>query len=400
MIKNIINLFISNLLFGLTQLFIIIVLNKFSPLETVGWYTLSLAIVGPLTVFTNMSLHIHINTSKKEEDFINYLILRIFSSSLMIILSFMFTSLVKDSAKIYIFILLVASVKFIESIFDINYAFYQKNRKHNLVAISKSLRSILLILWMIICVLLFHANFVILFLGIIILNIVVFYIYDYKKIRKNIDIRLINIIAMGNIILSSLPLVISSTIDSLNINIQRIFIQNMLNINELGIYASLTTFMVSGQVLVAAVMTYFLPILNDSVKNKNKLLFTKIMLITSIFSLFIGFFLTVVMYFSGKKILPLLFNDNYADYVILTTLIMTAGAFWYLASALNYCILALNLYKNQMVSIILSFLLMLLLSIIFIDRYGINGAACALVFSLAARATMFGITILKKVRSL
>src|SRR5699024_6205403 len=87
MIRTIFNLLFSNILFGFTQFLIIVSLNKFGGLEEVGLYTLALGIVAPITVLLNMGLKVHYNTNKNDDDFINYQIIRIISSVLIIIIS-------------------------------------------------------------------------------------------------------------------------------------------------------------------------------------------------------------------------------------------------------------------------------------------------------------------------
>src|SRR5699024_3991137 len=178
MIRTIFNLLFSNILFGFTQFLIIVSLNKFGGLEEVGLYTLALGIVAPITVLLNMGLKVHYNTNKNDDDFINYQIIRIISSVLIIIISILMCLILKYEFSTSFVIFLVASLKSIESILELDYGFLQKKELDNLIAKSNNIRSICLIIWIATCYLILNGNLLILLIGLIIFNIIFYFLYD------------------------------------------------------------------------------------------------------------------------------------------------------------------------------------------------------------------------------
>ncbi|TDM05188.1 oligosaccharide flippase family protein [Macrococcus lamae] len=400
MIKNISQLFISNFIFGLSQLLIIICLNKFGNVVDVGNYTLGLAIVAPITVFLNMSLNLHYNTNKEETNFNDYFILRLMSSSLIIVISLIVGKILNYESYTLIIILLLASLKFIESVFEIDYAYFQKKEEHYRIAYSKTIRSVFLILWIFVVAIFFKANLVLLIAGIIISNFILFFLYDFRKLSFNVDRPKISFSKIRLIILTALPLAISSTFDSLNINAQRILIDKILSIEELGIYASIMTIMVSGQIFIAAVMTYFLPKLNFYISNKMYSAFKKTLRTIVIVASVIGLILIIGTYFFGESILTLVYTKKYEGYDSLALLIMIAGMFWYISGSLYYCLLSLNLYKTQMVVILISFIIMIVSTMVLVEKLGLEGAALSIIFSMVFRVIGFAVSIFLRLKKL
>src|SRR5699024_8499796 len=126
----------------------------------------------PITVLLNMGLRVHYNTNKNNDDFINYQFIRIISSIFIIIFSILICLILKYELSTSFIIFLVASLKSIESILELDYGFLQKKELHNLIAKSKNIRSISLIIWIGSCYLILNGNLRILLTGLIIFNII------------------------------------------------------------------------------------------------------------------------------------------------------------------------------------------------------------------------------------
>lgn len=398
MVKNIFNLLFSNILFGFTQFLIIISLNKFGGLEEVGQYTLALGIVAPIAVLLNMGLRIHYNTNKDNDGYKNYEIIRFVSSGLLIIFAIIICLLLNYELSTSLIILLVASLKSIESILELNYGFLQKKELHNLIAKSKNIRSISLILWILLCFFVLNGNLIVLLTGLILFNITFYLVFDLKYLYKLKDNYKVSISIMKKIVFTSLPLAIATTIDTLNINIQRVFLNYYVGIEEVGIYASITTMMVTGQLIMASVMTYFLPKLNQLIIAKNFKKFKNLLIILVIIASIIGLFIIAIVMLYGQWLLSIIFTEQYIPYKNLAVLIMFVGMFWYVAGALNLAVVALNEYRKQMIAIILSFLAMLLTTVITINDLELYGAAFGLIIGMIIRIIAFTMIIVRKIR--
>lgn len=181
MMKKVGSLMISNILFGFSQMIIIVFLNKYGSTSTVGLYTLALAIVAPVTVLLNMGLNLHYNTSKQKVFINDYLLIRYITGFLVIIISIILGIIFHHEKYLIVVISLVATLKFIESLFQINYAFLQKKEMHNLISFSKIVRSLIITIWILIISFLLKFNLIIMIIGFIIFNCIFYYFYDFKK---------------------------------------------------------------------------------------------------------------------------------------------------------------------------------------------------------------------------
>ena len=398
MMKKVGSLMISNILFGFSQMIIIVFLNKYGSTSTVGLYTLALAIVAPVTVLLNMGLNLHYNTSKQKVFINDYLLIRYITGFLVIIISIILGIIFNHEKYLIVVISLVATLKFIESLFEINYAFLQKKEMHNLISFSKIVRSLIITIWILIISFLLKFNLIIMIIGFIIFNYIFYYFYDFKKIsimKENIPYSFNR---MKYIIFTSIPLAISTFIDTLNVNSQRIIIEKYLSINEVGIYASLTTIMISGQLVISALLTYFLPKLNNSIKAKNIKKYLKLLIFMVIIAMILGISLILIVILFGDNIVTILFTKEYIEYKTLTIVVMVTGLFWYISGTLYYGVIALNLYKAQMIIFIISFVVNLVSTLILVQINGIVGVAFALMFSMISRVLCFCLLIIIEVK--
>ena len=74
----------------------------------------------------------------------------------------------------------------------------------------------------------------------------------------------------------------------------------------MGIYASLTTIMISGQLVISALLTYFLPKLNNSIKTKNIKKYLKLLSFMVIIAMILGISLILIVILFGDNIVTIL----------------------------------------------------------------------------------------------
>ena len=77
---------------------------------------------------------------------------------------------------------------------------------------------------------------------------------------------------------------------------------------------------------------------------------------------------------------------------------MVTGLFWYISGTLYYGVIALNLYKAQMIIFIISFVVNLVSTLILVQINGIVGVAFALMFSMISRVLCFCLIIIIEVK--
>src|SRR5699024_1833771 len=163
-------------------------------------------------------------------------------------------------------------------------------------------------------------------------------------------------------------------------------------------YASLTTIMVTGQLVISSIMTYFLPKLNYFIIDGKRKKLQKVLIYLVSIAFLIGLSLIGSIAFFGEWILPVIFTNHYIPYKNLAVLIMIVGMFWYIAGVLNLAVVAFNEFNRQMFAVIISFLTMLIITTLSVNDFGIYGAAYALIIGMIVRIISFTIILVKKIR--
>ena len=127
----------GNLIFSLSQWLIMIMIARLASKENLGQYALALAIVLPIYALTNLQLRplfILDDNGNRKYNYSNFYYLRLLSSFIGILICIIFGFYYNE---ILLILLIVAGIKFLESLSDIIYAFY--NSKDKTYLISKSL---------------------------------------------------------------------------------------------------------------------------------------------------------------------------------------------------------------------------------------------------------------------
>ena len=104
-----------------------------------------------------------------------------------------------------------------------------------------------------------------------------------------------------------------------------------------------------------------------------------------IIAMILGISLILIVILFGDNIVTILFTKEYIEYKTLTIVVMVTGLFWYISGTLYYGVIALNLYKAQMIIFIISFVVNV-------------GVAFALMFSMISRVLCFCLIIIIEVK--
>jgi O-antigen/teichoic acid export membrane protein len=116
----------------LSQIAILVYINHIYGLELSGLFSISIAITGPLFMFFNMQLKWLIATENNNYSFHEFLLVRISTSTIAVILGVIFFIFSADVNFFYFFIC-VSLYKFFESISEIPYGVFQKQENFKLI---------------------------------------------------------------------------------------------------------------------------------------------------------------------------------------------------------------------------------------------------------------------------
>ncbi|WP_369048783.1 oligosaccharide flippase family protein [Tenacibaculum sp. UWU-22] len=365
--------FVSNLIKAFYQWSFVILLTKFFSAQEVGLYTLTLAILSPIFMLTNMQTRsvLVVDMDDNEGVFLNYLHMRLITVFLSIIGVFIFFF-----NKEFVGLLMgVALLKGVEAIMDIFYGFFQRNNQMKTMSKSIIIKSVLSLVALLICLSLFKS--LLLALGVIIaLNIAVFFVYDYKYIREKVKlhIRHLKIDKIKNIFLNSIFLGISVFIMSLITNYPRLKINEILGTKMLGVFGVYAFFMTGLSQVISPVEIILRPKFRDAFRERSLKLYKTYILKAFLFILIIGLFTCFLFYFFGDFLISVLYSKEYSKYLSVIFYLVVAQVFMSFSGLCNIMLQSMQKFKFQ--ALVSSFMLLLvfLSSDFLILKYNLIGA--------------------------
>jgi len=351
--------------------------------ESLGQYSLGLAIVGILAVFSNFGIITIMNreiakSSQKTKLYLgNALGIKLFVSFPLLILFTVFTVYIFDYSydTAYIIVLIAIYNTFISAITYIGSALISLHRSDVLLKINIINKSISLVGAF---VLLSYGYKLteLLYLFISISSILfIFSISQVKIIVPNFKI-LFNKRFNKTYILLSFPLVMASAAEFINLKIDTVFIGSMMSEIDVGYYsASYNLLMGATLVPLALTKVYFPNFIDyyktDTIKAFN--LFKKYNIYFIAYSLLVG----VVFYFLADFLIVFMYGDKFTNSIEVLQYLSFALIVLVLNRLYNYTLLALKQNSYYFKITFVGMCINLILNYILILKYGILGAVFA-----------------------
>ncbi len=372
---NVLSMFISNLSYAFFSWAQLSLVSKFTNGQILGEYTLAIAIITPLYLFSNMQLRSLIITDHKNEfEFYDYFNFRVISNFLLILATIIIVFFIKSETPWII--ILFALIKIIESNSEIINSFFQKKEQMHYVSFSVLFKSFFGFLGMLIGLWWFKDIVKGLLLSLI-FNFLIYLFYDRRIALKN-KIYTVKKKFDGNqlkaILKIAIPLGIVSGIISLNGNISKFFVEKMLGTEIQGIYSSISYLIILGTFVCNAVGASFAPRLSKYYLEKDIKAFKRLQNKFLYFNILLGILAWFITYLFGQELLLFFFNAKIASYSNLLNWVMIVGLFNYILTALGYTLTSIRAFKIQPKINLLNLFLKLILMGVFIEVYGLLGA--------------------------
>lgn len=395
--------FLGNLIYSGCQWGMLVSLAKIGTPAMVGQFALGFAISAPIILFTNMQLRIVQATDARNEfQFNHYLALRLAASTLALLLIMAILFISDYSFNVILITLFVSLAKFVESVSDIFYGFLQKKERMDLIAKSMALKGGLSLVTLT-TFLYFSKSLAWSTLALFITWLIIFMIYDIsaifsvknnsQKLYESVDCNYSELDTIKPIwskhnikklVVMSIPLSVAGSLDSLNANIPRYFVEHYRGQAELGYFSAIAYLMIAGATIIGAVgnsasprlARYYIASLDDFKKLMHKMV---------AIGLVIGITGILVSVYFGTSILTVLYNSDYAKNNAVLIWIMTAGCLWYISGLLESSINAARLFKLQALILTAVVTTTALGCYCLIPKYGLIGAAWSLCFGMAIR---------------
>ncbi|MGB8481929.1 MAG: polysaccharide biosynthesis protein [Acinetobacter bohemicus] len=383
----------GNFVFAFSQWVILIFFARMTNQENLGQYALALAIVTPIFAVGNLQLRplyiLDVNSEQKYT-YTHFYYLRLICSFIALACCLVLGLFFNVSILV---LLLVGLLKFFESYSDIIYAYYNAHDQTQLISKSLFLKGTLSVLAVAVGLYLFDFyTALILFL---IVYLVVWLFIDNLYIQKTQEIKKMSL-DLG-IMKSAIPMGISLGIVTLQSNIPRLFLDQYVSIEAVGVFTVLSYFIIVGSIFINSICQYLSPRLTHA-WNHNRAYFKKLLSMALLVAGGLGLIAIFLSYFMGEFVLKLVYGAEYIAYADAFVLTMVAGFILYLATVLGYTLTAIGFIKQQVYLFSIVLIFSVLVSYLCIPEYGIIGGIYTLMVSYLVQCVLSLLVVLFRLK--
>jgi len=394
--------FVGNVVYAGCQWAMLVVLAKLGTPEMVGQFALGLAISGPVIMLANLQLRaIQATDARQQFQFADYLGLRLTTSIIAALVIAAIGVIGGYRYETALVIVVIGLAKAIESISDVFYGFLQQQERMDRIAKARMIKGplslVLLGLFVALTGSVFAGG-----LGLLMAWAIILLTYDIPSAAL-IHRELARTSAdyepgalkprwardtLARLTWLALPLGVVMMLISLNSNIPRYFLERYEGERGLGIFAAMSYLMVAGTTVVSALGQSASPRLAKYYAAGNASAFRNLLLKLVGIGAFLGVAAVLVVAIAGKPILTLLYQPEYAEQADVFVWITLAAGIGYVSSFLGYGMTAARYFKVQAPLFAVVTGVTALASFWLVPRYGLQGAAFALLCS--AVVQLFG----------
>ena len=393
----------GNLIYYGCQWGMLSVLAKLGSAAIVGQFALGLAIAAPIFMFTNLQLRgVEATDSRSEFAFADYFTLRCIATTLgfaAIVTVVLCSQYDRYTSTI---VLLVAGAKVVECLSDVTLGLMQKHERLDQLATSLTLKGVASIL--IFTLAFWRSRSLATAVAAMGLTwLLVFLSYDLGVVRRTdglqrrllrVDVRILKRLA-----LTSLPLGFVMALMSLNTNIPRYILEHYKGPSEFGIYASLAYLGTAASLVINALGQSAAARLSRMFADRQFDRFKSLLRKFVLLGLLIGIVGVPTAVFFGRSVLSLVYRPEYARHLNVFLVMVATTSILAVASFLGYGLTAARSFKVPLVVVGTSTLTTVILSWELIPRYGLMGAALALLTGAISQVIGFAIGVMLELRN-
>jgi O-antigen/teichoic acid export membrane protein len=377
--------FSGNVIYAACQWSMLSILAKAGSATIVGQFALGLAIAAPVFMFTSLALRaVQATDARSEFEFSDYFTLRALATTLgMLAVAAIALALRCDRATRLV-VMLLAAAKAVESLSDAVAGLLQKFERLHHVAISLILRGVLsagafgtAFLW--------THRLPAAVATLVLTWTAVFLAYDVWRARAVLggETAFVRVrwVALKNLLVMCAPLGVVMTLSSINVNLPRYLLVKFMGQAKLGIFASMAYLVVAAALIINALGQSATARLSRMFADHDRAGFRRMMeklLLTAVIIPSAGVPMALLF---GRKLLTLLYRPEFGEHVSVLVILVVATGLTAVGSFMGYGLTATRSFRIQPVIVGATALTTLVLCLIMIPRFGLNGAALALLGS-------------------
>lgn len=381
----------GNVVYSACQWGIILLLAKLGSAQQVGMYALGMAVCAPIILFANLQLRTLLASDVRDEfRFGHYLAFRFVSllAAFLVLLAAAFWSapdLLRRSV-----IVLVGFAQVLEYVSDLYYGLMQKCDRMDRLSRSLMVKGPLALAAL--CVTMYFTRDVFLAVAALALGrLCVLLAWDARlgyarKAWKALSARLEwNSAVMARLFRLSLPLGIISMLASLTSTIPRYFIEARLGTSELGIYSAIASLLTAGTLFISAFGQSIMVPAARACAAGDRRRYRGFVLQTAAIGAVPGIGAVLAAVFFGPFLLEKLFRPEYRDHADVFVWLMIAGTGLFVTSGMGFVITAARVLVPQIPLLVANCATVALTSALWVQKYGLRGAAAAMLAASAVQ---------------
>ncbi len=378
--------FLGNGIYAACQWGILVLLAKTGSPELVGHYSFALAVATPVITFATFQLRsVQVTDIREQHCFRDYLGFRVWTMTAAMALLTAICFAFRYPAASIVLIEILGLALAVEALSDVYYGRMQSRHCMDNIAKSMMARGLLSLCGLALTIWLTKS----LLLGLLALvacRLAVTILYDMRvsKFEETdgahplISLPAFRWDVQRTLLKTAFPVGLASVLIALNTSVPRYFIAWSLGARELGMFAALSFFQSTGNMIAGALGQSAFGRLAQAFADHNRQKFLALLAKITCAGLGLGFAGIIIAAFQGKRILETMYRPEYAERAHLLTYLMIAAAMGYLSQFFGYAVTAARIFVAQ---IPLSFVVVLALTgacYLWVPRFGLVGAIWAI----------------------
>lgn len=353
-----------------------------------GRYALGLAIALPILALTNLELRVILSTDAKEtRPFGDYLRLRFLTCGVALLLAPVIAYTAYPDALAVI--VLVVSVRVIESIADLFHGLYQRRERMDRFAISQGVRASLSLGAFIVGLWIWGELVPALLAQLAVAAGIVASLEPglARGLRRSSSPRASS--GLASLVGLAVPLGAVVFLGALQLNLPRYFIDELLGPRSLGLFAAIISLVSVGTIVATALGHAAVPRLANHFAAGDFAAFSQLVWRLVGIAVAMGAAGLVATWLVGEPLLRFIYGSEYADEVNLLFVLCIFAGLNYMTGYLGAAVTAMREFKIQVLAQSVRLLVVAVLCSALIPRYSLMGAAWALVITQAVSVILY-----------
>lgn len=372
-----------------TSLFLLVIVTRINGLDNAGVFSFAFSTACILFIFATYAgriFQVTDTTDIKDKEFI---LSRIITCLLSILFCVLFVLINGYNISKSLIIITLCLYKTIESFCDVLYGILQKNEMLDIVGKSYLLKSVLGILVFLV-VDLITKNMLYSVLSMIGISIIVSIFIDYRISRKLVKIDLpINKKHLKQIFIKGFTVFLISFIPVIIVNAPKYVIDHYLVDKLQAVFGIIimpaTVISLFSQFIIHPMLTSVTNMYRKKDYESLKKMLYKMMLLVLVF----GILCIVGAYIIGIPVLELVYGVSLKNYKIELVIILLASTLSTTAGVISPFLIAMRHNFSQVIIGIITIIIEVILSVLFIKKYSIAGVTYAYLIAMAINLIMY-----------